>query len=97
VSSCPDVTAFIDCELDPIDAMSFRAHVADCLDCQRKVTAGMQLSAQLSTLADRSDLEWLLEDVSARLAKVPECSCHNELRHRLSSCTSMLVRMTERL
>lgn len=95
--TCPDITTFVDGEIDPIVAIAIRSHLAFCLDCQSKVLADVQLSAQLSMLSDRDNLEWLLEDVSGRLAKVPDCSCHNELRARLTSCTDMLVRMTRRL
>jgi anti-sigma factor RsiW len=94
MTTCADVVPFIDGELEPDHAAAFREHLVDCQYCQHNVLLGHQLSAQLSTQADRSDLEWLLEYVSAQFAALPACSCHDELRQRLASCSSMLVRMT---
>ena len=91
---CSNLVPFVDGELPDADAAEFRAHLRVCLACQADLVDQNQISAHLSTLGERSDLEWLLEDVSSRLARLGTCSCHDEMRRRLESCTSMLVRMT---
>jgi len=91
--TCLDATAFVDGELEPDRAAAFREHLVDCSGCSASVLRGHQLSAQLSTLGDHSDLVWLLDDVRTRLARLGTCSCHNELRNRLAGCTALLERM----
>jgi anti-sigma factor RsiW len=92
---CADLTLFVDGELGPAAAAAFRIHLADCAACRANMIEALRLSAQLSTLTGRSDLQWLRDDVSERLSLLSPNPILDRRRARLTSCLDTLDRLLE--